>query len=349
MTRAERAFAILLLLSDRRAMTATALAARFEVTVRTIYRDVEMLSLTGVPVYAERGVKGGYRLMEGFFLPPVGLTRAEAVATLLALALARSLKVAPFARDLASAEHKLVAAMPPQLRPLLAETARLIGFERMAADPFHPEDASEMPPADDADAAEARAVEVFLTALLDGTRVEIDYRTPYRTRRGNAPIDAAPRGLVWDRDRWYLVGDRVDGPPGAAGRRRWWRADRVADIHVSTLRAERPAFDVRDHLGRRWLAEAMASWAKSSPVAIRMTRAQAARLRTDWLYGFGHFAPDGPDREIMTYGEVDRAKVFELVRWLGPGTELLAPTAWRAALADELAAMAGAHAASPAR
>lgn len=346
MTRAERAFAILVLLSDRRAVTATELAERFEVSVRTIYRDVEMLALTGVPVYAERGVKGGYRLMEGYFLPPVGFTRAEAVAALLALALTRSLKVVPFARDLAAAERKMVAAMPAQLRPLLAETARLIGFEGAAGDPFHPEDPPVMPPAADGDATEARAVEVFLTALLDGTRVAIDYRTPYRPRRSNAMVDAEPRGVIWDRDRWYLVGDRLDGPSG--DRRRFWRADRVAAIEASTLRAERPPFDVRDQLGRRWLATAMSRWSESSPVRIRMTRAQADRLRMDWLYRFGDFAPDGPEHEIVTYGEAEAAKTYELLRWLGPGSELLSPAAWRDGFRAELEVMAASHAREPA-
>src|SRR5271168_384107 len=85
MTRIERAFGILLLLSDGSSVTATTLARRFEVSVRTIYRDVEMLSASGVPVYAERGAGGGYRLHEGYFLPPVAFRRDEIVAILLGL------------------------------------------------------------------------------------------------------------------------------------------------------------------------------------------------------------------------------------------------------------------------
>src|SRR5439155_17082987 len=174
-----RGFAILLLLSDGSTITAGALARRFEVTVRTIYRDIEMLSQTGVPVYAERGVQGGYRLLEGFFLPPVSFNRGETVAMLLSLALVRGLKVPPFAAALDSAERKLVAALPRHLRPLLAETRRLIGFERAATDAFHPELPAPAAGAPES-ASEARAVEIFLKAVLDGTRVRFIYRSPYR-------------------------------------------------------------------------------------------------------------------------------------------------------------------------
>ncbi len=333
MTRIERAFAILLILSDGATVTAASLAQRFEVSVRTIYRDVEMLGQTGVPLYAERGAAGGYRLLEGYFLPPVAFTRDEAVAGLLALALARGLKVPPFPAALEAAERKLAAALPPRLRPLAAETRRLVGFERTASDLFHPE-----PDAEDDTAGEAaRAVEVFLGAILDRVRVRLAYRSPYRA--GTAPeIMAEPAGVIWDRDRWYLIGRRDDGAW------RFWRADRVAAIAATSFRFRAEGtFDVRRHLGRAWLADAMEQWTRASPVAIRMTPAQAARLGTDWLYRFAGFAADG-DQIVMTYGEVDPAKVLELVRWLGPGAELLAPAEWRALIAAELAAMAASYA-----
>jgi predicted DNA-binding transcriptional regulator YafY len=345
MTRIERAFGILLLLSDGSTVTATDLARRFEVSVRTIYRDVEMLSLTGVPVYAERGAQGGYRLLDGYFLPPIAFTRDEIVAVLLGLALSRGLKVTPFAAALDSAERKLVAVLPGRLRPLLGETRRLIGFERAATDAFHPE--LRLPETDQA-SDEAGAVETFLKAVLEGTRVRFAYRSPYRAAGAPEAIEAEPQGLLWDRDLWYLIGRRL-GAPGVRPRQRFWRADRVAGIEGSTMRtldaasAPTPGFDVRRHLGRAWLAEAMAQWSKSSPVRIRLSRTQAERLRGDWYFRFAAFEAAGDDAVVMTYGENDRAMVFELIRWLGPGAELLEPAAWRTALREELRAMATGH------
>jgi len=340
MTRIERAFAILLLLGDGSTLTAGALAERFEVSVRTIYRDVEMLSATGVPIYAERGAAGGYRLLEGFFLPPIAFARDEAVALLLGLALARGLKVPPFAAELDGAEKKLVAALPKHLRPLLAETRRLIGFERAPADAFHPE--LPAPGGEEADAGqEARVVELFLKAVLDGTQIRFTYRSPYRAGGVGIAVEAEPAGLLWDRERWYLIGTRrLSG----AAEQRIWRADRVVAIESSTLRApRRPEFDIRRHLGRRWLGDAMAAWSKSSPVVIRMTRAQAARLAADWYFAFARFEAAGPDAVTMTYGEDDPARVLELVRWLGPGALLVEPAAWRTMLRDELQALLAAH------
>jgi predicted DNA-binding transcriptional regulator YafY len=77
------------------------LAARFEVSVRTVERDINALQQSGVPIYAESGRRGGYCLDKARTLPPVNLTPGEAVA----------LALAPFRAPAGSALRKLVAAM----------------------------------------------------------------------------------------------------------------------------------------------------------------------------------------------------------------------------------------------
>ena len=338
MTRIERGFAILLLLSDGRLVTAPDLAQRFEVSVRTIYRDMEMLSATGVPVYAERGVEGGYRLLEGFFLPPVAFSRDEVVAVLLGLALARGLRVPPFPGKLESAEQKLVAVLPEKLKALLAETRRLIGFESTAPDAFHGGDPNAVDDPEGAHALETRAVEIFMKSVLDGTQVRFAYRSTYRRGDNAAPVEAEPQGLLWDRDRWYLIGRKIGST--RSGGQRFWRADRVAEIEATTLKANAGnGFDVRHHLGRRWLADAMSAWAKSSPVKIRMTPAQAKRLGSDWFFGFGSFERVSDEAVVLTYGEVEAPLALQLVRWLGPGAEIVEPVEWRDLMKDELERM----------
>src|SRR5262249_4044336 len=139
-----------------------------------------------------------------------------------------------------------------------------------------------------------------------------------------------------DRDRWYLVGAR-ETKPDAPG---LWRADRVTAIALDTLTvASPPAFDVRALLGRRWLGTAMAEWAQHSPVRIRVAQKQADRLRPDWLYRHAGYEPMSDDATLVTIGEDDPAYFLELIRWLGPGAELLEPVAWRGLLRAELAAM----------
>src|SRR5262249_42455179 len=148
----------------------------------------------------------------------------------------------------------------------------------------------------------------------------------------------APCGLVWDRDRWYLVGRA----PGAVAVR-FWRADRVVEARLAgPIGAGSPNFDLREVLDRRWLDSAMAIWAAEAPVVLELTRDQAQRLQQDWYYGHAQFA-DQPDARVQVrFGEDDPKVVLALIRWLGPGAVLLAPHAWRALLHEDLLAMLGA-------
>jgi predicted DNA-binding transcriptional regulator YafY len=344
MNRLERLFGILLALRSGAPVSADALAARLEVSRRTIYRDVETLSALGVPVFARRGYRGGLQLLEGYFLPPLMLTTAEAAALLMGLTLLRSLRATPVAAELDTAEQKLLAAVPERLRATLARANTLVGFETLAGDVFHPE--PEAPPLTvdgPADARVSAVASAFWQAVLDRRSVRLDYHSPYQAAAKTYAVE--PLGLFWDRERWYLAGRRLEGN----GRTGLYRADRVADVRAGAPLAE-PAergaapFDVRTLLGRRWLAEAMADWRQMAPtVRVRLTTAQAQRLRQDWYYSRAHFSPTGAG-EVLTFSEEDRAVVFELLRWLGPGAELLEPAEWRGALRAELSAMAAEYA-----
>lgn len=109
--RADRLLSILMLLQSRNGITAPQLAEELEVSVRTIYRDIEALSTSGVPVYAERGRAGGFRLVDGYRTGLTGLTRDE-VKALLMLSIPRSLDRLGVSQEVRSALRKLAAALP---------------------------------------------------------------------------------------------------------------------------------------------------------------------------------------------------------------------------------------------
>lgn len=350
MNRIDRALGILLLLRDGASLNAVDLARRFEVSKRTIYRDIETLSLIGVPVYAARGREGGFRLVEGYFLPPVMFSRTEAVSLLMAVTMLRSLRSRPFPAELETAEEKLLAAMPSQLRRTLADARKVLGAEAAPTDPFHPEASDpqgtqttlDTPESAAQSATESHTVSVYLQAILDRRLLSLRYRSPYRDTDDH--LRAEPLGIFWDRNRWYLVGRseglQDNGTAGDKQRLRFWRADRVLELKASMAAVPHdPNFDVREQLDRRWLQPAMRAWAEESPVRILLTCAQWERLKSDWYYRHAAYEPQTDGQVMMTFGEDNQQVLFDLLRWLGPGAELVEPREWRAVFKAELEEM----------
>ncbi|MFI5489626.1 helix-turn-helix transcriptional regulator [Micromonospora echinaurantiaca] len=222
--RASRLVSLLLLLQTRGRMTAQELADALEVSVRTVYRDVESLGAAGVPVYADRGPAGGYRLLDGYRTRLTGLTADEAQALFLTGMPGPAAELG-LGSVLATAELKLRAALPAEL----ADRGERIRqrFHLDAPTWFRePEPTPHL-------AALARAV-------WEDRRVEVRYR------RWKAPREVtrvlAPLGVVLKAGRWYLVAD-------VGGDVRTYRVGAVLDLTVLDEHFDRPdGFD----LGRCW-------------------------------------------------------------------------------------------------
>ncbi|TVZ37890.1 putative DNA-binding transcriptional regulator YafY [Alteromonadaceae bacterium 2753L.S.0a.02] len=117
MRKAERLFQILNMLRNRRTvLTAQQIAEELAVSERTIYRDVQVLSLSGVPIEGEAGV--GYRLQRHFQLPPLMFDQDEVEALLLGVRMIRAWSDRQLAASASSALHKILACLPPHLRAL---------------------------------------------------------------------------------------------------------------------------------------------------------------------------------------------------------------------------------------
>src|SRR4051794_33289029 len=113
--RSARLVAILMLLQARHRMTARELAEELEVSQRTTYRDLDALAAAGVPVYAEQGRAGGYRLVGGYRPRLTGLPEGGALA-LFVLGLPGPAAALGLREQAASGERKLLAALGPSQR-----------------------------------------------------------------------------------------------------------------------------------------------------------------------------------------------------------------------------------------
>ncbi|MFD4999648.1 helix-turn-helix transcriptional regulator [Streptomyces buecherae] len=250
--KSDRLLSILLLLQTRARVPAAELAERLEVSVRTIYRDVESLSAAGVPVYAERGRHGGISLLPGYRTDVTGLTSHEARA-LFALTAPGSHSALGLDGALRSALRKVMVALPAPHRPTaeLASRRILIDPDRWMSGPR---------PTVDLDALE--------TAVFTDRRLRLRYRHSGATRSHTYTVD--PYGLVAKAGTWYLVADRGGTP-------RLFRADRIATATVTDAPARRrPGVELAD----AW--ESLRREVEERPVAVRV-RARVRRSRLDML------------------------------------------------------------------
>ena len=213
--RADRLISIVLLLQANGRMTAETLASRLEVSQRTILRDMDALSSAGVPVVAERGTGGGWRLIDGYETKLTGLTPAEIRSLFLArppaLLAELGLKEAADAAWL-----KLRAALPVGVR----EQAEFVR-QRLLIDSRNWRDSNES----------LTCLPVLLEALWTGQRLKFLYE---KADGETSEREVDPFGLVARANRWYLVAAKGADEP------RTYRVSRISSAQILPDRASRP-------------------------------------------------------------------------------------------------------------
>lgn len=210
-----RVLALLELLQSGGARTATELAARLEVDERTVRRYVDHLRDLDIPVAAERGRYGGYRIERGHRLPPLMLTPAEATAVMLSLRDAASAGGDALAR--ATAASKIRRTLPESLISALDPLLQAPGLDDVEAAPSP--DATTLLTL--ADAAERRRVVAMTYSDREG-------RITHR--------HLAPYGLALVGRRWYVAGADGNDPDEI----RVFRLDRIAAIRSTSQSFTRP-------------------------------------------------------------------------------------------------------------
>jgi predicted DNA-binding transcriptional regulator YafY len=220
--RADRLLSLLMLLQARGRLTAQQLAQELEVSVRTIYRDIDALSAAGVPVYAERGPGGGCELIDDYRTNLTGLTEDE-VRALFMLSVPAALDELGVSGELRAALRKLAAALPAARR----------GDEEMVRQRIHLDWAGWSQP--DEPVPHLQAMQ---QAVWQDRRMQLVYRLQVGPHIVQFERTVDPHGLVAKAGVWHLVcaGD---------GRMRVYRVSRVLDARVTDEHFERPAdFDL---------------------------------------------------------------------------------------------------------
>ncbi|MFI7411899.1 helix-turn-helix transcriptional regulator [Streptomyces sp. NPDC049627] len=303
--KSSRLVSILLLLQTRGRMTAAQLAEELEVSVRTVYRDVEALSAAGVPLYGDAGHAGGYRLLDGYRTRLTGLTADEAEALFLAGVPGPAAELG-LGSVLAAAQLKVRAALPPELR---AHADRVGGRFHLDAPGWYAE-ADETP---------------YLTAVADAVWNSRVLHILYRRWREPTDVERRlePYGLVLKAGRWYVIAG-----PGP----RTFRVDQILRLAVTDEEFTRPdGFD----LAAYWAAYQRDFHDRLRPAEAVVRLAPGVTLdRTT-----GHRTEqDGWTRATVPIESVDHAHA-EFLR-LGSGIEVLEPPELRERIARTVAELA---------
>jgi predicted DNA-binding transcriptional regulator YafY len=317
---ASRLLSILMLLQTRGRISASVLAAEFEVSVRTIHRDIDQLSAAGIPVYADRGRSGGFQLMDGYRTKLTGLTQAEAEAIFMA-GLPGPAAQLGLSDILSAARLKLKAALPPNVQQDAERIASRFHLDPVAwfrgADPLP-------------------SLQTVARAVWSGHWLKLRYRN-------NGEVygrTLGPLGLVLKGGVWYLVAQSGKSI-------RTYRVAQIVDAEVTGEKFARPkSFDLVAHWEKA--ARDYEAGTYQSRAEVRLSPKGMARLA---LLG-----PFVKEEAAKTVGKPDRHGwmrcllpvesgeygIRELLR-LGEDVEILGPPALRAQMAATLAAMHRRH------
>jgi predicted DNA-binding transcriptional regulator YafY len=314
--RASRLLSILILLQLRVRLTAGALADEFEVSVRTIYRDIDALSAAGIPVYGDRGPGGGFQLLDGYRTRLTGLAAGEA-ETIPVIGLPGAAAALGLGALAARARGKLLAALP-------AAGSEEAG--RMAAR-FHV-DTLDWYRADEP----VRHLPALARAVLDRRPVTMRYDSWTGVRDWRIE----PLGLVLKAGAWYLVAR-------GHGKIRTFRVSNILDQRVQEGSFERPAdFDLPAY----WSASLARFEAQLRPGLATLRASPEGLKRLAELGGYaakavGQAGPpeaDGWSRLAFPVEATERAALTLL--GIGPEVEVVGPVELRdavRALAEQVA------------
>ncbi len=306
--KASRLLSILMILQARKHRTADQLAEELEVSARTIHRDVDELSAAGVPIYAERGRQGGFRLLDGYQTRLTGLDKDEASALMLS-GIGTALDDLGLKDALSQTERKLMAALP---EPTRAKAA-------LVADRFH---------LDPLGWYRQKDVTPFVTQIAKAVWADQRISICYDGWKGRVQRNLDPIAIVLKAGVWYLI--------GRAESIRVYRIANVRDLNLLDGKFNRPAdFDVSGF----W-----ADWTQKFETRIRSDRAhlrvtsRGLRLLINMGLSPIEILPvkDRSDVSDVELAVEDETSAVREILSLGAEAEVIEPAVLRKALQSEI-------------
>lgn len=294
--RFDRIVAILIQLQSKKVVKAHELAMRFQVSLRTIYRDIRSLEIAGVPVFGEAGT--GYRLVEGYRLPPVMFTRQEAGSFVAAEKLMQHFTDQNLKSYFDSAMFKIKSILRNTEKDWIADLHSQISIhsDQMIFNEAIP-----------------NALELFFESLAQKSQVIIHYQKPQEGRPELRHIE--PVGLFYENKHWYIMGYchlREDY--------RQFRLDRIQKITRTQKDFTRTHATVEELLKQPQKV-------KTTRVRLLVDREIIMHLEYDrHYYGFVSEKEVGPSRVEMIFNSQDIQEGFP--RWFlmfGDCAEILEP------------------------
>lgn len=263
MNRIDRISAILIQLQSRRVVKAQDIAERFQISLRTVYRDIRTLEQAGIPLIGEAGI--GYSLLEGFRLPPVMFTPEEAIAFLTAEKLVAKLTDGPNSKNYSSAMYKIRAVLNRPEKDLLDSIDdRIEVLSRPGNSNLQPD---------------LHLLQPILKSVDKGKVLSIKYHSNYKQEETDRLVE--PMGIFFADQYWHMIGwcrMRNDY--------RDFRLDRIIEIVETSLSFENTHPGIMEYLQNRKVS---ADTVKDDLelIVIKIDRSKAFWLNTQkYYYGF---------------------------------------------------------------
>lgn len=317
MNRVDRLLALILYLQSKRVVTAEEMAGHFELSVRTIYRDLNALGEAGVPVVAEAGV--GYSLMKGYHLPPVTFTSEEAGALATGAVLVEQMTDSSLTAQMRSALQKIRAVLPREQQDKIerVERATLL-LERRA-------------PVRQSNHASLLQIQ---DALARRRVLQLAYRSGSTGEAAARQVE--PLGLTHYLQHWHLIAwCRL------RGNFRDFRLDRIEGISVLP-----EAFGVRDGFQLADYIRRMETKVDSVKIRVKFAGTSVERARREWSLGVVREEPVA-DGAVLTLSAGDTSWFVGWLLSFGTAATVLAPADLRKKLIAAAEAAAFHHQSAP--